>query len=742
MDLQKKFFRPRIVWFVVFLLLPVAIPGCGRKDDAYSLGIDGHVYVAEQVELPEGAMEYKVRGGYLYWLEDRGNRFGIYRAPVEAAFERGTASTPSLSQGEELLPAGTVISSRQYEADGEGNLYYVDRDNLLVKRRPDGTEGYRVQPWDGREGISSLAAGDGGRLYVATDASIYTLDGEGNVEGQVSVGEYTRMEGFSGETHAMGYLLKGDDGGIYYRTDHSQMMKIEEESPGNLHLKAWEAPGKAWHRFLPSSQGMMYSGEDGTLYQYREREAAFEALLRWADSDLSENGLYGEILCLEEGKMAVYYDAASFMSGMYLLEKTPVEDLPEKETVVFAVFSPSSQMEQFVMQFNRNSDRYRVSMVYYQGEEGRARLDAQILSPDPPDLIELYDEDIAKYARKDALEDLSPYLETSAVLQREDFLEGILEAYTIRGRLVCIPREFWCDMVIGRSSQVGEEPGWTVEDVGELMDRHPGAELFADMGFPILVRDFFGNYILGQYIDWESGTCSFDGEEFAAFMEWVAAQSRETDQEFSMEPVVGTMPGDRLLAINASLLDLEALVKQEAFFQEAVTAIGYPTADGRACYKGNILDRVGILANSSRKEAAWEFIEAFLAWEDGRPMGLPSRKTALDKRMEELTTPDYVLDGEGNPQMDQNGNPLVIPRITLLGVGDGRVEVDYMTQEQADQVYQVIAATDFTPRDNIREEILDIIVEEISPCLTGRKTFQEAAEVVQNRVQNMVWENM
>ena len=85
---------------------------------------------------------------------------------------------------------------------------------------------------------------------------------------------------------------------------------------------------------------------------------------------------------------------------------------------------------------------------------------------------------------------------------------------------------------------------------------------------------------------------------------------------------------------------------------------------------------------------------------------------------------------------------MIIPKITFLGIADGSVDVDYMTVEQMEQVYEVIATADFTLRDSIRTDILDIIVEEMSPCLTGNKTYEQAAAVVQNRVQNMVRESI
>lgn len=84
-----------------------------------------------------------------------------------------------------------------------------------------------------------------------------------------------------------------------------------------------------------------------------------------------------------------------------------------------------------VAAFNRASGEYRVVIQVYQGEEGMVRLDADLVSSNPPDLLDLQWLDVEKYAGRMVMEDLAPYLEDSAALDREDYLDGVLNAYTI-----------------------------------------------------------------------------------------------------------------------------------------------------------------------------------------------------------------------------------------------------------------------------------------------------------------------
>lgn len=727
--------------FVFLFLVMAALSACGKKTEDYRVGIDGYVYVAKQMEIPAGAGNFKIRNGYLYWTILTEESVDIRRTHIEEGF--GEGEVPKVPAGESVLPGASYADSRCYEVDGEENLYYVGKGRMLIKLGKDGTEDYRISVGEEEEHVTSLMPGSEGLLFAAANEYIYVVDAGGRIADKIPVGEYTSLSdmGLPG-SYTTGTLLKGEDGRIFFLAGSSQCWEITEESGGDFRLKMLEMANTAQSQFLASNRGLMYNGGDGVLYWYEGEDSARDAVLRWGDSYLAQSGVDdGEILWLSDEEIMVSYRDRQ-VSGMFLLKKTPVEELPPKETVVFAVFSPSYELEQYVMKFNRNSDKYRISMEYYQGEEAWARLDAQIVSSHPPDMIQLYSDTIEKYARKDALADLAPWLEQSTVLSRNDFPENILNACTIKGKLTAIPNEFECQTVLGRSDQVGVQAGWAVEDVRNLMDRYPDSDLFRNMSFPNMVEKFLGNYILEQYIDWESGECFFDGEDFAAFMEWTAGQSRGTERDVCFDPHIGTMEEKQLLSVDAGITRLDDLLGYEVFFQDKVTAIGYPSADGAVCHLGEVSNLIGILENSDQKEGAWQFIEAFLSDEDITYSTLPVRKSILQEQMEELMTPDYALEINGEKMLDEKGEPVVFPKLVFYGIGDGKVYLDYVTREQMDQVLEVIYSAEFTWRDSLRKEILEIIVEEMSPCLSGQKSYEAAADVVQNRVRNLIGENL
>lgn len=148
-----------------------------------------------------------------------------------------------------------------------------------------------------------------------------------------------------------------------------------------------------------------------------------------------------------------------------------------------------STLEQYVMDYNRNSDDCHITI-----QRDLSRLDAELVSSNPPDLINLTYMDYIKYGEKDVLEDLEPYLESSILLDRKDFREAVLDSCTVKGRLVCIPDEIECTTVIGRASQLGSGAGWTAADVMAFAESHPDARLFKNNTFSAMIKTFFRDY--------------------------------------------------------------------------------------------------------------------------------------------------------------------------------------------------------------------------------------------------------
>ena len=489
-----------------------ALTACGRKEEPTEtqLGIDGYVYVPRLLDTSAVdtygntymKIDYlKVVGNNLYYLRrDEGYDSTLERIPLPEGAEMSGLQGIDFSAGERLLDfsggnyayseealegQSYSISVHGFTVDEEQNIYAVVSENrysginvgesreLLCRYGADGQLCYRM-PLDGAK-VNGMVPYGSGSLLLLTENEIRKIDADGNVAERVGIEEYRSGRGIISER------LYGEPGGkIYYVIlyDNLAWEVMELVAEGGMRLR--EVQGFVWKNNVDTNIQGCHDGDlyftlhsDDTLYLFDGEEGAARKVLRWEDSDIFSSSV--EQLCLagEDGILAQCY-SSNGQEEWYLLVRTPVGELPEKELVVLASLSPGEDLRSAVVEYNRQSGRYHCIIEQYGNGSGTGgtgadvRLDAALLSSSPPDILDLRPVDIYKYAEKGVLEDLSPYMEGSGTVRREDFLDGLLEGYTINGSLVCVPTRFVLSTIVGRDSQTDRLEGWGIDDVGGL----------------------------------------------------------------------------------------------------------------------------------------------------------------------------------------------------------------------------------------------------------------------------------
>lgn len=744
--------KKRSLWAAACLLAALCLSGCG-KEETRERGIGGYIYTAEEVtdslfSDDQGKIEnLKCRGDFLYYCQHG----GIYRRPLKG--DAGLAE----GQGKAVVKAAENKILEDYTADNEGNIYYVLADyttdyqsgkmeitgETLTAQGEDGKRLYSLdldvsRTVDGWNFSECLALDDKKHTFFLTKDILYVIDGEGKEICRISVEEYAPKV-----PNAEERLLEGAGGKVYYCADGSlqggrlEVYEITEEN-GRYGLKrlegdGWEQKG-ANGRLFGSSGGLMYNSGDGILRRYG-KEGTWQELLRWSDSGLTMDA--SEIVPLSEEGMLVFY---SLESELYALTRTPAKDVPEREELVLACYvAISADLEKAVAEFNRMDGRYHITVEICNGMGAEERLDARIVSSDPPDMLAMMNLDMTKYAKNQALEDLYPYLETSDALGKEMFLENVLEGYTFGGKLAGIPPRIRCRTVMGRVSQAGAEAGWTMEEVRALAAGYPEHRLLTYNSFSFLLDDFCGDYILEKYINWEEGQCDFDSDEFRSLLEWIAGCRSQSGSLYWGGPA----PEDALLAAG-SLDSVRSFVDMEGSFGEKYVLKGYPSLDGRALHHGEGQDGVCILESSRHKEGAWSFLEYLLGeYQEGRDEFnelFSSRRDLLAKMEEEALEIEYWEDENGETLLNQDGSLRKKEKGERLT--EGKWEPYYnLSREETDGILEVLGMLDFTPRSDREQEVFGIIEKEMESYFDGYKSLEEVTEIIQNRVQILVQEN-
>lgn len=735
--------RRKVLRAVIVIVLAMAFfTACGKEETGIEYGIDGYVYQAEALREGESSQMQllKAYDGFLYYID--GSSF--YRLQIGDAVDFSK---------QELLPAPD--STEDYAVGPDGAVYCMSIDRAMtssflnnatgctLRRLGAEAEGGWTVSMPGvkpaaQYGKSSLETDGAGRLFFLTETGIRCIGEGGKTASTISIENFRGDGQWTDEA-----LVRGEAGKVYYRCS---LGTYEIKGDGEFRLeKIADISGY----LCGSEYGLLCYGRDGVLSQYRSGESAWAPVLRWTDSGVAVRLMNTDnVAQLDEGRFLALLDGTGFTQNLYLMTRKALSELPKKERLVLAAEFPPEDLVYWVSKFNQESDRYNIAIDYHTENDGNARLNASLLSRNPPDLVLADGLDVAGYAEKQTFEDLLPYVEKSGILKKEDFFEEILEGYTIGGRLVCIPGGFGFFTIIGRASQVGKESGWTMDSVMPLVEQYADMRLLnygkSNM-LGAIVNTLCDRYILGQFIDWESGECSFDSEEFLRFMEWLRTYLTGFHARYGEDY---EYYGEENLLFIAPIDSLSALARIERSIGEKATVIGIPTPDGSPYVSVIKSNALCIPARSAHKEGAWAFVEYFLSQEEISGLGFPSRRDIFQRNLEEEMTPEYVLDENGNiaygytwgmPMTQENYHPVLNAKAWYTdSMGNTEVLYDYMSQEQADQLTALFDMADFTPARSTDSKVLDVVLEELEEYVNGNREAGDVAKNIQNRVKNLV----
>ena len=744
--------------FFLLVCLVMCVCSCGKPEEKQ----------AERVYVPDFLTDDKLQGISYYDAVFYGDclYYVDYLWNEETQTSEYALKSYSLADGTEeekklALPEDANISSFALGQDGSVYLaltiYHWDETTgnsgneiLVAKYDGEGSQVYLTELTDAGAGNGNVYINRGGiavdgqgRCCLISDSGLWLFDAAGNSVGSVSLsGGQSSVDGCFTSGDGTVYVIKENYGGDVFTTSLSPV-EFESRSVGESVCD------------FPSSVSMAPGGENRVLYHDRSDVYVYDLqtketqkLFNWIDCDINGDSVtaFG---ALSDGRIAVAYeDFETGEEGVALLTDTPAEQVVQKEQIVVGVMFPDSSFSAAVVQFNKSNDRYHVSVRQYADynadgenyyEAGLTRLNADLVSDSCPDILSLSSLNWEQLAAKGLFEDLSPYLEQGGKLDRNDMLENILEAYTYDGKLIAIPDSFMVESIVGSASQVGQEPGWTLEDMIAFADAHPEADLFDTTTREGVLR-YCLNLTMDDFVDWESGKCSFDGEEFRNLLNFVKdfPESYEYDEDAPSEPE--RIQAGEVLLTTVNFSDFEDIQLYREMFGGDITCIGYPNSDGSS---GSILypmNLYAITSKSDQKEGAWDFLEYFLTREDtGISWGFPNSRSELETMAAEAVEQKYVLDENGDPMLDDQGNPILEGGSHGVGYGNWWYYYRIPTQDEVDMMLALIESA--VPGTYVNDQIMSLILEEAGAFFQGQKSVEDVTSVIQSRVGNYVSEN-
>ncbi len=761
----------KLLTFALAAVLTLSLAACGEEKEQ---PVEGCVYVPEFVDLTpkegeDNMSDPMLRGGNLY--------YSVYSWDEETQTSEEKYYRQNLTTGEKTeLPLNLKIEGTDWSYP-MGGLNF-DQDNNIIcllsasKTDENGNysqsfhmlkfdaEGNRLVEQDITEAMK-LEGNDN------TYAQSVVVDKEGRVFMQISGGGMNSGNTFIVVLDAEGKLLAKIDAG----TDWINAMGIAADGTvlvtrssgsGTECLEvdlANKSMGKS-HAGVPNSysssslistpDGGLLINDGSRLWKYDLATETTEEILTWTDCDI--NGNYVEMIqTLEDGRIAVLSrNWSKNTQELAYLTKTEAAKVTQKEIITLATMWSSSDLQEAVVNFNKQSDTYKVRIDTYfddstewsetKYQDAVTALNNAITSSNCPDIIDLSNSNINNYVSKGLLRDLSSYLESSSV-KREDLMEAVLDAYTFEDTLVCIPTKFSIATIMGRTSQLGDRTSWTIKDVMEFSAQYPDAKLFNYSSKATMLATCL-QYSSESFIDYAAGKCNFESQDFLDILEFCNTFEAETDWDREGESFPKQISEGKILLNQMYVSDMEEMQMYSLMFNEPITFIGYPTVDGTNGNRINGQDCYAITTKSKNPDGAWAFIESMLQYEKpdeyGYYNGFPVRKDILEEVFELAMKENGSYDENGNIMLDANGEPMIWPK-TTWGYDDWSAEIYAATPEQVQAVRDLIDSA--VAGSNNDETILNIITEEAQGYFEGQKSAQDVASVIQSRVQTYISEN-
>jgi len=596
--------------------------------------------------------------------------------------------------------------------------------------------------------LQYLAADDAGHLICADySGTIYIFDEAGRLLKTLS------QDGTYGD---LATLDKGLTGILYY--DDSGKQVFTEIDPETLDWGETISLGVgAWNVFADPADGRLFYFSNGAIYRYDLQTQEKAKIVTLLDCDLdaselvnicpSESGDMQVLLCTQNGGVDRSYSLCT-------LHAVDASTLPEKTVLTLATLSLSQSLRQQIAKFNRENDACRIEVQDYSqysevvaspgsytkdASSAITKLNTELLAGNLPDLIDFTATELptAQYAAKGFLEDLLPYLQADGTLSEDKLNGNVLRALKTDGKLYQMPTAFSVIGAAGKHEIVGGYDAWTLDAMHDAMQKLPADATVFNVDytkdsavFSCLASSF------SQFVNWETGTCSFDTDAFKTFLRFADSFPAEFDAtNFDFDDYSSDyrrVGQKQQLLANIAFSGFDDIYYQLEAMENDADFVGYPGYTGGFGCGFLPQGSIAMTTACKDKDAAWGFLRTLLS-EDAQlaQSAFPMLNTAFDKKAAEAIQQDYVTDETGEPVLDANGQPIRVISYTI-GFYNETVDVYAVTEEQFRIVKDLIDSMHSVY--SFDESILSIVSEECAAYFAGAKTIDETAALIQNRV--------
>ena len=574
-----------------------------------------------------------------------------------------------------------------------------------------------------------VADGDRG-ICVSVGNELLGISFEGELLYRIPAGE--GIDGFMSLVN----LSDGSAAVLAYANDYSEIKLLSVDAETGKLVDNEVDFDRSVYRVYPFGGDYDFGYNKGESFFGFDADTGKETkLLTWINCDVDGNNLSGvfpqengDIVCLT----TEYGNEGGSTNYLISLVKTPYDQVPQKTTLTLACTGLDYTVKSEILRFNRMDGDYRIEVrdysEYNTDEDytaGNTKLITEIGAGAVPDILITNGLPIDTFSARGYFTDLWSFIDADAELGgREALVEPFLNAISQDGKLYWITNSFNLVTLAGPSSIVGTEPGWTYDDFYAALDQMPeGCEILSLGTTKQSVFDSICNLNLDSFVDWGTGTCNFDSEEFINLLKFTDLFPKDFDwenHEWSQDDNddVRIKEGRQLL-MSLSLGYPFDMVYYSQSFGGNMTLIGFPDVPGSGAVFSTYSPGFAISETCKEKDAAWRFVSGFLKEDFQNNYG--SYGFSVNRKLFDKSFQDALGQEFNNYVMDASGE-YVNQTITF-------------TQEDMDMLLDVINNTQLFGQSyaSTQDQLQKIVSEEVSSYFAGEKSAEDVAAMIQNR---------
>lgn len=664
--------------------------------------------------------------------------FGQLRNDVWCGYV--TASDFSDHSSFEFTPAEneTVISAAFLGFGKKGILTCMDGSAFIHIIGSDGSEEKRLDCGN------ILQADESGMIYgkllkneegyIISDFcnTLHSFDKDGGYMGEIDLKGMNVM-GLTGNSDGgvTVLLMDSGDGGCMAETSGTELINQRKcNTPPSSALAM--CPGIGETGFAAVFMNGLYTFEDDK----------WTKLAELAGPECTATSITGLVMMGDRE-----FAAVCNRTSMNLLTEQDVSELKSKKVITLAVFDGRvDQLTELADKYNKNhSDgEYRIEIKQYIADENTTyqqmtdNLKMEIITGKAPDIIVERIDNIDPSA---FYVDLGEYLQNDPDLNSDDFIPGYLDAVSIDGKIPVIYPYFTVHTLIGKTKLVGDKENWNYDEFMNTLDSMPEdmEVIYGSDDYYTMVDLFWKIVNTDEYVDYSTGTCSFDSPEYISMMKFIKEKhigmtQDEYEKKFETDSIVFWEHDELCFRNDKTLLGPEYPIDDPAImvealngkFGEEVTFAGYPSRNGQGGYISSPSLQFSIMKTSEHPDIAWDFIKsAFTDEAYEKYSRFPVLEDKFVESFKDTLNIYHYEDGsdEKLPQGafrydDQNPQNFIL--------------YDPFTQEEMERCMEYVrSCVKCSRRYDI--DLEKIIKEELAEYFNSNKSAEETAAMIQNR---------